>query len=111
VAGPLDQAERARALAHLYLNLTVVVRQLYLTEPPRGKEKAILNMMYGVNELHHTVATRLLPYVYQKEHALPLETMSQQLLEIANSYQITGLLDSAITLAQTIFEAKPPTSN
>jgi hypothetical protein len=105
---PLSKAERVKALTHLYSNLTVVVRQLFLPDIPKGKEEIILNMLHGMNELHHTVANQLLTYAYDEEQVLPLEGLGQQLLEIANYYKIKGLLDSAIALARTIFEAKPP---
>ncbi len=104
---PLPKAERAKALTLLYSNLTVATRQFFLPDTPKGKEEVILNMLHGMNELHHTVASQLISHAYNKEPLLPPEGLSRQLLTIANYYKITGLLNSAITLARKVFEAKP----
>ncbi len=104
---PLAKTERARALTLLYSNLTVVTRQFFLPDIPKGKEEVILNMLRGMNELHHTVANQLVAHAGNKEPVLPLEGLSKQLLEIANEYKIAGLLNSAITLARKIVKPKP----
>jgi hypothetical protein len=104
---PLAKTERARALTLLYSNLTVVTRQFFLPDIQKGQEEVILNMLHGINELHHTVANQLVAHASNKEPVLPLEGLSQQLLEIANQYKITGFLDSAIALARKVSEPKP----
>jgi hypothetical protein len=96
--GSLSVSQRIRALTLIYSQLTVCARQLFLPDMPKGKEKAIVNMLHGVNELHHTLANQLRAYAYEEEGYLP-KHLSQQLLEIANQYGIGGLLTSAVDFA------------
>jgi hypothetical protein len=67
---------------------------------PKGKEKIILDMLYGVNEIHHTLANYLLRYTHNEED-WPPQVLSQQLVEIANQYRIGGFLKPAIEFAQS----------
>ena len=95
---PLSPPKRIRALVLIYSNLTVVSRQFFLPEVPKGNESAIINMLHGVNELHHTVANWFGVIAFEKP-GFPVESFCQQLLEIAKQYKIEGLLTSATDLA------------
>src|SRR5438093_4715959 len=86
--------ERARALARIYSSLTVYTRELFLPDRAKGKEQVVLNMLHGVNELHHTLANWLVAYSTDDNKAFPVYVLSQQLLEIANQYRIGNFLTS-----------------
>jgi hypothetical protein len=97
----LTVSDRIRALALTYSALTVCTRQLFLPDMPKGKEQAIISMLHGVNELHHTLANWLVDYATDESEAFPVDVLSQQLLEIANQYRIEGCLSSAVEFART----------
>jgi hypothetical protein len=96
----LSPHERSRALTLIYSWLTVGTRQLFLPDMPKGKEEAIIRMLHGVNELHHTVANQLMAYS-RDEEGYPLQGFDQQLTKIANQYGIQGLLTQAVDFART----------
>ena len=96
----LSLSNKIRALALVYSEMTVYTRQLFLPDMPKGKEKIILDMLYGVNEIHHTLANYLLRYTHNEED-WPPQVLSQQLVEIANQYRIGGFLKPAIEFAQS----------
>jgi hypothetical protein len=96
----LSLSDRIRALALVYSQTTVYTRQLFLPDMQKGKEKVILDMLHGVNEIHHTLANYLLRYTHNEED-WPPQVLSQQLVEIANQYRKVGLLTQAIEFAQT----------
>ena len=98
---PLSVPERIRALALIYSSLTVGTRELFLPDALKGKEQIGLHMLHGFNEIHHTLANWLVAYTTDERKALPVRVLSQQLLEIANQYRITGFLASAVEFAQT----------
>jgi|SRR5260370_40368949 len=96
----LSTSERIKALALIYSSLTVYSRELFLPDKPKGKEQLVIDMLHGLNEVHHTLANQLLAYAYDEEgHSL--HNFSQQLLEIGNRYRIGGFLTSAIEFART----------
>jgi hypothetical protein len=97
---PLSASERNGALATIYSALTVGTRQLFWPEMPTGKEQAIIKMLHGVNELHHTLASQLMACV-EDEEGYALESFDRQLQEIANQYGIGGLLAQAVDFART----------
>jgi len=96
----LSARERGRALTLIYSWLTIGTRQLFLPDVPKGKEQAIIRMLHGVNELHHTVANQLMAYS-RDEEGYPLQDFDQQLAKIANQYGIGGLLTQAVDFART----------
>jgi len=75
-----------------------------LPDAAKGKEQAALNMLNGINEIHHTLANWLGNYVTDATKAFPVETLSQQLSQIATHYRIERWLTSAIESAQTAKE-------
>src|SRR5215469_7835984 len=56
----LSVPERMRALALMYSYITVATRELFFPQTTSGKERIILELLHGVNELHHTLANSLL---------------------------------------------------
>src|SRR5437016_5942739 len=88
-----------RAVALVYSHLTICTRELFLPGTAEGKEQVILNMLHGVNEMHHTVSNYLLRH--SKDEEGDLEVLSQMLVEIANQYRITNYLRSSVEFAQS----------
>jgi hypothetical protein len=97
----LSVSERIRGLALIYSALTVGTRQFFLPDMPKGSDQAILNMLHGVNELHHTLANWLIDYATDECQAFPVDDLCQELLDIASQYRIEGLLTSAVEFAHT----------
>lgn len=96
----LPVSERIRGLTLIYSALTVGTRQLFLPDMPKGSDQAILNMLHGVNELHHTLANWLIDYATDEGQAFPVDDLCQELLDIASQYRIEGLLTSAVEFAR-----------
>lgn len=63
-------------------------------------EQVALHMLQGINEIHHTLANWLGNYVNHAAKAFPVETLSQQLSQIASQYHLDKWLTSAIERAQ-----------
>ena len=98
---PLPVPDRVRALTRIYSSLTVCSRELFLPDRFRGKETVVIEMLHGVNELHHTTANWLTAYTTDESKSLPVDGLARQLLQIATHYRISGFLASAIGFAQT----------
>jgi hypothetical protein len=96
----LSLQRRVGALALVYSRLTVSTRELFFPERTKGREEIVLNMLHGVNELHHTLANYLVDHTGNEGEAFPVDTLSRQLLEIASQYRIQGLLSWAIESAR-----------
>ena len=96
----MSVSERIRALALIYSILTVNTRELFFPDTTKGKEQVVLHMLHGINEIHHTLSNWLAAYTKDESKAFPVETLSQQLLEIAKQYRIEEWLTSAIERAQ-----------
>jgi len=96
----LSVSEKIKASALVYSWLTVCTRELFLADTQKGKEKVIINMLHGVNELHHTLANQFGAFAYDDEKHYPLDSFGEQLLEIASQYRIEGLLTSAVEFAR-----------
>ena len=96
----LSVSERMRALTLVYSAMTVYTRELLFPDTRKGRESVILDMLHGVNEIHHTLANFLLRWA-DNEKDWPPQVLSQQLVEIASQYRIAGQLNSAIEFAQT----------
>jgi hypothetical protein len=102
----LSLSGKIRALTLVYSAMTVSTRELFLPDRSKGKEQVLLDMLHGVNEIHHTLANFLLRWS-QNEEDWPPQVLSQQLLEIANQYRVGGFLRSAIEFARTRREFQP----
>jgi len=88
----LCMSDRIRALTLLYSAMTVHTRELFFPDTRKGRESVILDMLHGVNEIHHTLANFLLRWA-DNENDWPPQVLSQQLLEIANQYRIVRPTD------------------
>jgi hypothetical protein len=95
----LSLSERISALTLIYSNLTVGTREVFLPEWA-GKEKRVVDILHGVNEVHHTLSNQLVQYVTDGKYAYSIEGFSQMLLEIVNQYRMGGFLESAIEFAR-----------
>lgn len=93
--------ERIRALALIYSLLTVHTREFFLPNATKGKEQVALHMLQGINEIHHTLANWLGNYVNDATKAFPVESLSEQLSQIASQYRLERWLTSAVVRAQT----------
>jgi len=74
-------SDRIRLLALVYSRLTIGARQLFLPEAS-GKEKRVLEILHGLNEVHHTIANSLCDYTKTDSKPFPVGALGQQLLEI-----------------------------
>jgi hypothetical protein len=97
---PLSVPERIRALARMYSSLTVYSRELFLPDRFRKKETIVIEMLHGMNELHHTISNWLTSYTTDDSKAFPVEVLARQLSQIATHYRISGYLASAVEFAQ-----------
>lgn len=97
----LSAPQRIRALIRIYSSLTVGTRQLFLPDVPKGKESAIVKMLQGINELHHTLANWLLDYSTDESKAFPVDTLGEQLVWVADQYGLKGLLNSTVEYVRT----------
>ena len=94
-------AERISVLARIYSQLTVGTRAFLLPETAKGKERNLIKVLQGINELHHTIANWLVPYTTVASKAFPVETLSQQLFQIGKQYRIEEFLTSVIQFIYT----------
>src|SRR5581483_5587038 len=90
----LSTAQRMRALALLHSALTVEARQFFLPGVAKGREQWIINVLHGINELHHTVAN-LAIRSQDKDHDAPY-VCARQLIAIASQYGIEELLSQTV---------------
>ena len=89
-------SERIKALASIYSLLTINTREFFLPDAMKGQEQVAIRMLQGINELHHTLANWLVNYLKDASKAFPVETLGQQLSQIADQYQLERWLTSAI---------------
>ena len=97
----LSLSAKTRALAFIYSKLTVNARELFVPEWTAGKEKRVLEILHGLNEIHHTLSNYLVDYVSGENKAFPVNVLSQQLLEIETKYRLQNFLTPAIEAART----------
>jgi hypothetical protein len=95
----LSLPDRIRVLIRVYSTMTIHTRELFWPGALQGKEQGGLDMLHGVNEIHHTLANFLGAYA-DNDASWPPQVLSQQLLEIAQQYRIVGALNSAIESAR-----------
>ena len=96
----MSASQKIRALAMIYSLLTINTREFFLPNATEGKEQAALHMLHGINEIHHTLANWLSDYVNDATKAFPVETLSQQLSQIASQYHVERWLTSALERVQ-----------
>lgn len=98
---PLSTSARARALALIYSSLTVYSRELFLSERAAGKEARLLDMLHGMNEIHHTLSSALVAFVTDGDYPHSLEGLGRMLLDNAKKYRIEFFLESAVEFARS----------
>ena len=96
----MSESQKIRALAMIHSLLTINTRKFFFPGATKGKEQVALHMLQGINEIHHTLADWLGDYVNDATKAFPVETLSQQLSQIASQYHLEGWLTSAIERIQ-----------
>jgi hypothetical protein len=87
---------KAKILTLIYSRLTIHTRQLFLPEPAVEKTERILEILHGLNEVHHTLANWLSDYAMDQEETFPVHVLSEQLIEIEKKYRIEHFLTPAI---------------
>jgi len=92
-------SDRIRMLALVYSRLTIGARQLFLPEAS-GKEKRVLEILHGLNEVHHTIANWLCDYTKTDSKPFPVGALGPQLLEIEKKYHLEQFLTPAIEYIQ-----------
>ena len=107
--GALSIPSRIAALALIYSNLTVGARQMFVpdwTAEKKQRERA-MEILHGLNEIHHTLSNLLLDYTTDGHNARPVEVFSQTLAEIERRYRLENFLVTAIEFAQTRRLSRP----
>lgn len=96
----LSTPEKIRALALLYSRVTIGARQVFLPGEADGKEREVINVLRGINELHHTIANGIIAYSFEEVRFSPA-VFAEQLFEIVNEYGIQGLLVQALDFSRS----------
>lgn len=104
--GSCSVPERITALSLIYSRITIHTRQLFLPEA-EGKEKRVLEVLHGLNEVHHTVSSWLVDYVTDESKAFPVEVLAQQLREIEERYRLQKFLTPAIDAVRDVIGRGP----
>jgi hypothetical protein len=94
--GSYSVSGRIRALALIYSRLTIQTRILFFPDQAVGKEQRALQILHGLNEVHHTLANWIVAYAGDESEAFPISALSQQLLEIESQYRLEHFLTPAI---------------
>jgi hypothetical protein len=100
--GTLSISSRIAALALMYSDLTVGARQMFSpdwTTEKKQRDRA-LEILRGLNEIHHTLANQLLDYSTDEHNARRIDVFSQILAEIESRYRLENFLIPAIEFAQ-----------
>ncbi len=95
----LPLSTRISALALIYSSLTIGSRELFSPELA-GKEPRVLDMLHGINEIHHTLSNALVAYATSGKYPHSLDGLGRMLLENAEKYCIEGYLKSAVEFAR-----------
>ncbi len=96
----LSLADKTRALSRIYSRLTVNARELFVPDWTAGKEQRVLEILHGLNEIHHTLANELVAYAIDERKASPIEVLSKTLLEIESKYRLEHFLAPAVEFVQ-----------
>ena len=91
----LSVSQREDALVRMYSRLTVATRELFLPDIPKEKHTAVVHLLHGINELHHTISNQMSrddnEWLY----------FAKQLKAISDQYQLAHWLDNAAQWVQT----------
>ena len=100
---------RIKALAKIYLRLTVNARELFLAHWTAGKEQRVEEILHGLNEIHHTLANQLTNYTIDADKASPVQALGRMLQDIESKYQLRDFVTPAIEFARSQNAASPLT--
>lgn len=100
---------RISALARIYSRLTINARELFVPDWTAGKEQRVLEILHGLNEIHHTLANQLVAYATDEHKAYSVQALSQMLLEIETSYRLGNFLTPAVEFARAQNSSLPLT--
>jgi hypothetical protein len=91
--GTLSISSRIAALALMYSDLTVGARQMFVPEWTAEKKQRdrALEILHGLNEIHHTLSNQLLGYSTDERNPRPIDVFSQTLAEIESRYSTRKL--------------------
>jgi hypothetical protein len=106
---PLSIPSRIAALALIYSNLTLGARQMFVPDWTAGKKQRerAMEILHGLNEIHHTLSNLLLDYTVDEHNARPVEVFGQTLAEMEKRYRLENFLVTAIEFAQTPRLSRP----
>jgi hypothetical protein len=88
--------ERIGVLTLIYLRLTIHTRQLFFPERNAGNQERVLQILHGLNEIHHTLANSLSDYATEQQEARPPDVLWQQLAEIEKEYRLEHFVTPAV---------------
>ena len=88
--------EKIKKVALIYSQLTIFARELFVSERIAGNEERVLDILRGLNEVHHTLANLLVSYATYVSKAFPVDTVGKQLVEIEARYHLERFLTEAI---------------
>lgn len=94
---------RIQALALMQLDLSVGTRQMFLPDWKLGENRRdrAIEVLQGLNEIHHTISTQLVSYATNDHGVRPINVLAEMLLEIERKFRLENLLAPAIDFAQT----------
>jgi hypothetical protein len=96
----LTVPDRIKVLALIYSRLTIYSRQLFFPDQS-GNESRVLEVLHGLNEVHHTLANWLVGYAIGNNNTFPVSVLGRQLLEIEDRYQLQHYLTPSIEYIRT----------
>jgi len=105
----LSLSARISALERIYLRLTINARELFVPDWTAGKEQRVLEILHGLNEIHHILANQLIAYATDEHKARPVQVLNQMLLEIENRYSLHNFLTPAVEFARSSNSSSPLT--
>jgi len=96
----LSGLEKIRAMAFLSSQITIGTRQIFVADVANGRERGMVDLLHGINELHHTIAHQAIAYSFE-EDGFPPDVLARQLIEIADQYGLQSLLAHAVAFVRT----------
>jgi hypothetical protein len=109
--GKLPLSLKIQALAIIYSKLTIYSRELFIAERSAGKEKRVLEILHGLNEVHHTLSNFLGAYTVDETKAPPAHVLGKQLFHIEKQYRLEKFLTPAIESARAGISQLPGLAN
>jgi hypothetical protein len=98
----LSDSSRVLALAMIYSQLTVNTREMFFQDwyTSEFRRKRAIEILHGLNEVHHTISSRLMEFASSKEEIESICYLGQALQEIESQYKLENFLTPAIEFAK-----------